>query len=153
MRPIAYALAIALLCLPMASPETSFWGLGHARIRADAWAALAYLPACALLLWGLVRHASPGAWLGAGAACVALVAAAAYVPGVTVALLVVLLGFSAGSMMLTGAALFAAVAYLGVFYYLLESTLRVKAIALMLSGIGCWMAWGVVRVLNRSEAQ
>ncbi|MEO8738418.1 MAG: DUF4401 domain-containing protein [Casimicrobiaceae bacterium] len=153
MRPIAYALAIALLGLPMASPETSFWGLGHARLHVDPWAALAYLPASALLLWGLVRNASVGARLGAVAGCVALVAVAAYAPGVTVAILVALLGFGAGSMVLVGTALCAAVAYLGVYYYLLESSLLVKAIALMLSGVGCWLARGLVRALKRGEAQ
>jgi len=149
LRPIAYALAIALLGLPMASPETSFWGLGHTPIRADAWSAFAYLPACALLLWGLVRQASGRVQFGATAACAAMIAVAAYVPGVTVALVVALLGFAAGSVVLVGAALCAMVAYLGVYYYLLESTLLVKSIALMLSGVGCWVAWGVVRALNR----
>ena len=149
MAPIAYALAIALLGMPIASAQTSFSGLGHARLHVDGWVALAYLPACALLLRGLVRHASVAARLAAIAACVALVTVAAYVPGVTVALLVALLGFAAGSMLLVGAALCAAVAYLGVFYYTLEASLLVQAVALMLSGLGCWVAWGVVRALNR----
>ena len=69
------------------------------------------------------------------------------------ALVVTLLGFAAGSVVLVGAALCAMVTYLGVYYYLLESTLLIKAIALMLSGLGCWVAWGVVRALNRGATR
>jgi hypothetical protein len=148
--PVAYALAIAVLCLPGAMPEVLFHRPGT-RHGFDWAGALAWVPAWALLLSSLTAKVRPAVRAGAGVAALGLVLLAAYAPGVTAAALILLLAFSVGNRVLVGAALIAAVTYLGFFYYQMQITLLLKSIALAAAGAGCWLAWAAVRALAAGE--
>jgi uncharacterized membrane protein len=152
-RPVGYALAIALLFIPIADPYWLFLPSRPAAAGADWLTALALLPALALLLWWLTGSAGLARQAAAAVAGVSLVVLAAYAPGITLALLVMLLAFRVGSRLLLGAALLAAVTYMGIFYYQLHTTLLVKSIALLVAGAGCWIARTAMHWLPQGESR
>jgi hypothetical protein len=152
-RPVGYALAIALLLVPIAEPGWLFWFSRPAAGGADWRMAIAVLPALALLLGWLTQAAGPARQVASAVAGAGLAVLAAYAPGITLALLVVLLGFRVGSRLLVGTALLAAVIYVGIFYYQLQTTLLVKSIALLVAGVSCFAARTALHWLPPGESR
>ena len=152
-RPVGYALAIALLLVPIAEPGWLFWSSGRPAVGADWHIAIAVLPALALLLGWLTRAAGPARQAASAIAGAGLAVLAAYAPGITLALLVVLMGFRVGSRLLIGAALLAAVIYVGIFYYQLQTTLLVKSLALLVAGVSCYAARTAMHWLPPGESR
>jgi len=138
LRPVAYALALALLFWE--APLSARWLFGY---RGEEWrfavpfwlAPLSYGLTCVAVAGSLARELAPRYWTRWVAATVLVCAVAMLAPGLQAALLVLLLGFAAGSRVLMGMALLAAVWYLGAYYYRLQITLLEKAGVLVATGL------------------
>lgn len=152
-EPIGYALPAALFGLLLFSlgdlaellPVRWWWlsalGLGIV---------LFYLAQRLRRHYTLTVHASLMVWLLFGMAILLLPALRS--PGILAAVIVLLLGFSRGSRLLYGAATVFLAMFLGAWYYNLETTLLLKSLLLMATGVGLWVVrFGILRRWERPE--
>jgi hypothetical protein len=142
-QPVAIGLALALF---LSVTQTMFFadGLRMWTSRSPAqlppWVgSLAMGVVLPASVWGLLRDAQvplpspPGRW--AMLAALVLAVAAWPVPGLTATAVVMLVAFARGQQALLGFALLAQIGALGHYYYSLQTTLFVKAGALLVTGL------------------
>jgi len=142
-RPVGYALAVALLMLPLLSVMTGAWhplGGDFMPHRATWWFSSAGVLALTVVLefrilrsCGVPADSHTALILFAATFLLALFLLGA--PGIMAALLVLLLGFHRGNRILMGLALLFLPLFLVFFYYNLQQTLLLKSLTLMTSGV------------------
>jgi len=164
LRAAGWGLALAILQLPGASELVTALGTRSSDLRsflpntAMAWAGVAVSTAAlvGVVAWLLAREGrSPASGPGVVAlgSAVLLGLATLKAPGLAPAVAVLLVGFAVGSRELTGFGVLALLAYLARYYYVLHTTLLVKAVLMVAVGGALLLAWLALRRLwPRPEA-
>jgi hypothetical protein len=156
LRAAGWGLALAVLQLPGVSVLVTNLGAlsGDTRSFGDgaamewAGAALSAAVLVGVVAWLLTREgrspaSGPGVVALGGAAVLGLATLKA--PGLAPAVVVLLVGFAVGSRELAGFGIFALLAYLARYYYILHTTLLVKAVLMLAVGGALLLAWLALR--------
>ncbi|MFW7340631.1 GDYXXLXY domain-containing protein [Pollutimonas sp. H1-120] len=148
--PLAWALVCLTQLIAWLAPAPALQGVAAAWLQAPGlvilWLACAALPVLALgaLLWR-ARHTPDSVRLGAPIALAVASLGWMGAPGVSMALLWLILGYALTQRALLVFGVLALLAYLGRFYYQLDSTLLHKSLVLGLTGtwlLGSWYVLG-----------
>jgi hypothetical protein len=164
LRAAGWGLALAILQLPGINAAVTDLGALSGELRFfEAGAVMEWAGAAlsAAVLVGVVARlltregrspaTGPGVVALGGAAVLGLAAFEA--PGLAPAVVVLVVGFAVGSRELAGFGIFALLAYLARYYYVLHTTLLVKAVLMLAVGGALLLAWLALRRLwPRPEA-
>ena len=163
MRAAGYGFVLALLVaagVVIAFGMVADWGdmadyrsvLVHAHIG-RVLSGIALLWACATLLagQGLLRFSAAGlrVFVTAGV----IVVANQFAPGLAPAMLIVILGFGHGNRLLLGSGVIALLAYLSFYYYSLQTTLLVKSMVMIATGLALLAVRYVIRSGSAVDSQ
>jgi hypothetical protein len=147
MEPASLGLAVGLILLLAATINRDFY---ESFIR-YWWGSTAGIAGALLYAgWRLLGHYGARRWAGPAAGLlVAVLAPTVLAPGIAFSLLLCLLGFFRRHALLGGLGLASLVFFTIFFYYNIQTTLLLKALALMASGAALW---GVSWWLGKREA-
>lgn len=148
-RPVGHGLLLSTLVIevvPWVETLTNIHGSSRYWLSP-----FVHAPALALLVLALTRRATILHRALAISTVAILCAASGLAPGLAAAACVLLIGFACGNRAITGLGLLGSLAYLGLYYYRMDTTLLVKATALAASGVALLAARSVMALAWRRE--